>query len=394
VTKYTVQDLALKGKRVFLRVDLNVPVDESGKITSDNRIRAVLPTINYVLEQGGIPILASHFGRPKGQPNPKYSLKPVAERLSALIGRPVKLAPDCVGPETEGIVKSAVPGDIVLLENLRFHAEEEKNDPAFAGSLARLADYYVNDAFGAAHRAHASTEGMAHLFPTPAAGLLMEKEITYLSGVLETPVKPFVAIIGGAKVSDKLDVIKNLATKVDRLLLGGGLVFNFFKAKGYEIGKSLHEDEMMDATRALLNEPKVRLPEDVTVGSAPDKTAQARNVLCREIPKDWYGLDIGTAAAADYAGMARAAKTIVWAGPLGMFEVDQFANGTRAVAQAVAEATAQGATSVVGGGDTGAALAKFGLKQQVSHVSTGGGACLEFLEGRNLPGIAALKDKV
>jgi len=393
LNKYTVRDLELKGKRVFVRVDFNVPMSNAGKIASDNRIKASLPTINYILEQGGIPILASHFGRPKGQRNPAYTLRPVADHLSGLLNRPVKLAPDCVGPETEALVKAARFGDIVLLENLRFHPEEEKNDPMFAKSLADLAELYVNDAFGAAHRAHASTEGMAKYFLTPAAGLLMEKEITFLSRVTENPQPPFVAIIGGAKISDKLGVIRNLLPKVTRLLLGGGVIFNFYKAQGLEIGKSLCETDLLEETKSLLGEAKIALPSDVVVGSSVDKTAQAKNVAANAIPADWFGLDIGAESAARFAEEIAHAKTIVWAGPMGLYELDQFANGTQAVAQAIAEATAKGATSVVGGGDTAAALGKFGLKKQVTHVSTGGGASLEFLEGRNLPGIAALKNK-
>jgi len=393
LNKFTVKDLPVKGKRVFVRVDFNVPMSDTGKITSDNRIKAALPTINYIIEQGGIPILASHFGRPKGLRNPAYTLRPVAEHLSGLLNRPVKFAPDCVGPETEALVKTARFGDIVLLENLRFHPEEEKNDPQFAKSLADLAEFYVNDAFGAAHRAHASTEGMAKYFPKPAAGLLMEKEIVFLSRVTEQPEHPFVAVIGGAKVSDKLAVIRNLLPKVDTMLLGGGVIFNFFKAKGLEIGKSLFEPEMMREATSLLKEPKIRLPSDIVVGSSIDKTARFRNVAADAIPADWLGLDIGSAGASDFADIISRAKTIVWAGPMGLYELDQFAAGTQAVAQAIVEATARGATSVVGGGDTAAALGKFGLKKQVTHVSTGGGASLEFLEGRNLPGIAALKDK-
>jgi phosphoglycerate kinase len=393
LNKFTVRDLDVKGERVFVRVDFNVPMSDTGKITSDNRIKAALPTIKYIIEQGGIPILASHFGRPKGKRDPAYTLRPVAEHLSGLLNRPVKFAPDCIGPETEALVKATRFGDIVLLENLRFHAEEEKNDPQFAKALSDLADLYVNDAFGAAHRAHASTEGMAKYFVTPAAGLLMEKEIVFLSRVTEQPVHPFVAVIGGAKVSDKLGVIRNLLPKVDSLLLGGGVIFNFLKAKGLEIGKSLCEPEMIDETKSLLSEAKIRLPSDVVVGNSTDKNAEARNVAANAIPADWFGLDIGSESAAQYADEIARAKTIVWAGPMGFYELDQFAAGTQAVAQAIAEATARGATSVVGGGDTAAALGKFGLKKQVTHVSTGGGASLEFLEGRNLPGIAALKSK-
>jgi phosphoglycerate kinase len=338
-------------------------------------------------------VLASHFGRPKGTPDHKYSLKPVAERLAELVGRPVRFAPDCIGPETQSIVKSTRPGEIVLLENLRFHAGEEANDPVFSRALALMVDLYVNDAFGTAHRAHASTEGMARIFPMPAAGLLMEKEIAFLSRVLENPAQPAVAIIGGGKVSDKLGVIRNLLPKVDTLLVGGGLVFNFLKAKGLEIGRSVWQEKMLGESKALLSEPKLRLPEDIRIGSTADKTAQVKNVPADAIPADWHGLDIGDAAAAAYAGIVTRARTIIWAGPLGMCELDEFAVGTQTVAQAVAEATARGAVSVVGGGDTGAALGKFGLKKQVSHVSTGGSACLEFLEGRQLPGISVLKDR-
>jgi phosphoglycerate kinase len=393
VTKYSVRDLDLKGRRVFVRVDFNVPVDYRGRITSDNRIRAALPTISLILSQGGIPVVASHFGRPKGQPSPQYSLKPVAGRLAELLNRPVKFTPDCVGPETERMVKAAAPGDVILLENLRFHAAEEENDPEFARALAGLAKLYVNDAFGAAHRAHASTEAIARHFAAPAAGLLMEQEIQYLSRVLEAPERPSVAVIGGAKVKDKLGVIRNLAVRVDQLLLGGRLVFNFFKAQGLEIGRTEFEPEMLDKARALLDEPKVKLPVDVRVGDRVDERTEARNVPANAIPPYAYGLDIGEAAAAEYARLVAQARTIVWAGPLGRFELDQFATGTQAVAQAAAEATSRGAISVVGGGDTGAALGKFGLKKQVSHISTGGSACLEFLEGVILPGIAVLKDK-
>lgn len=391
--KYTVRDLALPGKRVLVRVDFNVPVDDTGRITSDNRIRAALPTIEYIRQQGGIVILASHFGRPQGEPNPKYSLQPVAERLAALTGWEVKFAPDCIGPEVLRVVRAAQPGDIIMLENLRFHREEEKNDPEFAARLAELADYYVNDAFGAAHRAHASTEGAAKHFALPAAGLLMEKEIRYLSQVLESPARPLVAIIGGAKVSDKLSVIRNLLPKVDQLLLGGGLIFNFLKARGLEIGNSIYEDDLRTETEALLNAANLKLPVDVVITNNPDAPTQVRNVTVNEIPHDWSGMDIGKESAADYSRVIAAARTIVWAGPMGRFELEPFAGGTRAVAQAVANATAQGAVSVVGGGDTGAALKKFGLADRVSHISTGGGACLEFLEGRRLPGIAVLKDK-
>jgi phosphoglycerate kinase len=391
--KLSVKDLDLNGKKVFVRVDFNVPMDETGKIRSDVRIRAALPTIEYIIKNQGIAILASHLGKPKGKKDPKYSLKLIAQRLSELIKKPVLFADDCIGEPAEKVIKQAKPGDVVLLENLRFHAEEEKNDPAFARALANLTDLYVNDAFGTAHRAHASTEGMAKLFEKPAAGFLMEKEISYLSSVVESPKKPYVAVIGGAKVSDKLAVIKNLLPKVDNLLLGGGLIFNFYKAKGYEIGKSIWEPELLNEAKSLINEKKIHLPEDVVVSDKTDGQGIINIVAADKIPAELSGLDIGPRTIKQYREILLNAKTIVWAGPMGMFEIEKFAQGTKGIAEAIAEATKKGATTVVGGGDTVAALEKFKLADKVSHASTGGGASLEFLEGITLPGIAVLKEK-
>jgi len=391
--KLSVRDLDIKGKKVFVRVDFNVPMDESGKIRSDVRIRAALPTIEYIIKNQGIAILVSHLGKPKGKKDPKYSLKPVAQRLSGLINKSVLFAEDCIGEPAEKVIKQAKSGDVVLLENLRFHPEEEKNDPTFSKALASLADLYVNDAFGTAHRAHASTEGMAKLFEKPAAGFLMEKEINYLSSVVESPKPPYVAVIGGAKVSDKLAVIKNLLPKVDNLLLGGGLIFNFYKAKGYEIGKSIWEPELLDEAKSLINEKKIHLPEDVVVSDKTDGQGIINTVTADKIPAELSGLNIGPKTIKKFQEILRNAKTIVWAGPMGMFEIEKFSQGTKGIAEAIADATKNGANTVVGGGDTVAALEKFKLADKVSHASTGGGASLEFLEGITLPGIAVLKDK-
>jgi phosphoglycerate kinase len=336
----------------------------------------------------------SHLGKPKGKPDVKYTLKPVAKRLSELIKREVFFAEDCIGPSAQTIVEKVKPGDVVLLENLRFHAEEEKNVPEFAKVLAGLGELYVNDAFATAHRAHASTEGITKFFKTPAAGFLMEKEIEYLSYVVESPQHPYVAIIGGAKITDKLGVIKNLSKKVDYLLLGGGLIFNFFKAKGYEIGSSIFEPEMLDEAKNLLSEKKINLPVDVVIADKIDASANVKTVKANAISQGWSGCDIGPDTCKNYTELIKTAKTIVWAGPIGIFEIDKFANGSKEVGLAVANATSAGATSVVGGGDTGAALKKFGLKDKISFISTAGGASLEFLEGKELPGITALKDKV
>jgi len=390
--KLSVRDLDIKGKKVLVRVDFNVPFSTSGEISDDNRIRAALPTIEYIVKQGGITILMSHLGKPKGKIDPKYSLKPVAKRLSELINKDILFAEDCIGSLTQSVIDKAKQGDVVLLENLRFHPEEEKNVLEFAKALASLGELYVNDAFATAHRAHASTEGVTKFFKTPAAGFLMEKEIEYLSYVAESPKRPYVAVIGGAKITDKLGVIKNLLPKVDNLLLGGGLIFNFFKAKGYEIGSSIFESEMLEQAKNLLSKKKLNLPDDVVIVDKIDADANAKTVLPNNITQGWSGCDIGPETRKKYSEILRNAKTIVWAGPIGIFEIDKFANGSREIAKAVADATNNGATSVVGGGDTGSMLKKFGLKDKISFVSTAGSASLEFLEGKQLPGIVALKD--
>jgi 3-phosphoglycerate kinase len=391
--KLTVRDLDIKNKKILVRVDFNVPLSPTGEITDDNRIRAALPTIEYIIKQNGILILMSHLGKPKGKPDMKYSLKSVAKRLSELINHEVLFADDCVDSIAENLIQQAKPGDVVLLENLRFHPEEEKNNPDFAKSLAMLGDLYVNDAFATAHRAHASTEGIAKFFKTPVAGFLMEKEIDYLSYVAESPKRPYVAIIGGAKITDKLGVIKNLLPKVDYLLLGGGLIFNFIKAQGYEIGSSIFEPDMLAEAKSLLSEKKIKLPVDVVIADKIDATASTKIVNVNAITPGWSGIDIGPETIKSYSEIIKNAKTIAWAGPIGIFEIDKFANGSKEIGLAVANATSAGATSVVGGGDTGSALKKFGLKNKISFVSTAGSASLEFLEGKELPGITALKDK-
>jgi len=391
--KLTIKDLDLKDKKVFIRVDFNVPLDDKLEITDDTRIRASLPTVEYVLKTGGRPILASHLGRPKGKRDPKQSLAPVARRLEELIKHKVRFAPDCVGAEVQKMADALAPGEILLLENLRFHDAEEKNDPIFSRELARLADLYVNDAFGSAHRAHASVEGMAHLFQAPAAGLLMEKELKYLEAALHEPRRPLLAIIGGAKVSTKIGVLKNLLNSVDHLVIGGGMCFTFYKAQGYNIGKSLCENDFLEEAKSLLGNPKLHLPADVVAANEPKAGAAMRTVTAQEIPAGFCGVDIGPQAIREIKNMIKGSQTIVWNGPMGIFEIDDFARGTNEVAMAVAEATAHGAITIVGGGDTIAALGKIGLESKVSHASTGGGASLEFLEGIELPGVKALKNK-
>jgi len=391
VAKLTVRDLDVRGRRVFVRVDFNVPFAADGSIRDDSRIRAGLPTIRFLLEQGAIPVLTSHLGKAKGKPDPKFSLKPVADRLAELLDRPVTFVPDCVGPAAQQAVAAAEAGSVLLLENLRFHPGETANDPDFCRELARLADAYVNDAFGTAHRAHASTAGVATLFSRPAAGLLMEREIRFLTQVVSSPARPYVAVIGGAKVSDKAGVIKNLLPKVDALFLGGGAAFNFLKARGLEIGRSLWEPDLLDTVRQLISDPKLRLPLDIVVAGSIDATA-GTTVPADRIPADQAGFDIGPETRAQFAPEMAAARTIVWAGPMGVFENPAFAVGTETVARAMAQATANGSTTVVGGGDTVAALTRFNLRENITHVSTGGSASLEFLEGRTLPGVAALAD--
>jgi phosphoglycerate kinase len=396
MSKRTVRDLNLKGRRVFVRVDYNVPL-KNGAITDDTRIRETLPTIALVQAAGASRVvLASHLGRPKGAPNPDMSLRPVAARLAELTGKPVAFAEDCVGTAAERAVAAAPDEGLVLLENLRFHKEEEKNDPAFAGRLATLADVYVNDAFGAAHRAHASVEALVRLVPEAGAGLLMEKELRYLGQALENPARPFVAVLGGAKVSDKIEVIQNLIPRVDRLLIGGAMAYTFFKAMGKPVGRSLVEDDKLDEARAVLAAARARelellLPVDHIVAAAIEAGAAAE-ALTVDDPAigDRMGLDIGTRTAGAYTDALRDARTVVWNGPMGVFEIADFARGTVAVAEAVA---AVKGTTIVGGGDSIAAVKRAGVADRITHISTGGGASLEFLGGRTLPGVAALPEK-
>lgn len=389
--KLTITDLDLKGKHVFVRVDFNVPIKDS-KVSDDLRIREALPTIRHGMEQGAVLVLASHLGRPKGKPKPEFSLAPVAERLSELLGKKVEFVGDCVGPEVEKAVAASQPGDVLLLENLRFYAEEEANDPAFARKLAAPAPVYINDAFGSAHRAHASTEGITRFAERAAAGFLMEKELRYLGGALESPLKPFVAILGGAKISDKIEVIENLLGKVDRLLIGGAMAFTFLKSQGKSVGKSLYEEDKLDLARQLLAKAGgiFALPVDAIASPGIDDEASAHAVPADRIPEGEMGLDIGPKTTAQFAEIIRPAKTIVWNGPMGVFEKSAFASGTIDLAKAVADSKA---ISIVGGGDSAAAVAKAGVADRITHVSTGGGAALEFLAGRTLPGVAALNDK-
>ncbi|MBU0507301.1 phosphoglycerate kinase [bacterium] len=397
MNKLTLDDVDLSGKRVLVRVDFNVPLDE-GKVTDDTRIRESLPTIKKIIAAGGKCILMSHLGRPKGKRAMEYSLNPAAKRLSELIKQPVIMAPDCIGDEVERVLKKMEPGQVMMLENVRFYAEEEKNDPDFAQKLARLGDVYVNDAFGSAHRAHASTEGVTQFIKPAVAGYLMQKELKYLGQALKSPARPFVAVLGGSKISGKIDVIEHLFGKVDTILIGGGMAYTFFKAQGLEIGESIVEMDKVDLAHALLkraeeSQTKLVLPPDSRVAE------ELKSDVATEIRKndalhetDTAG-DIGPESEKLYAEIIRKAKTVVWNGPMGVFEIDEFAAGTKAVALALADATKAGAVTVVGGGDSAAAVKKFGLENQVSHVSTGGGASLEFLEGRVLPGVAALTDK-
>ena len=389
MAKLSIRDLDLKGKRVFIRVDFNVPLAPGGQeITSDKRIKASLPSIKYALEQGAGLILASHLGRPKGKPNPEMSLKPVAKRLEELLGRPVKMAPDCVGPEVEAM--KPAPGEVLLLENLRFHSEEEKNDPEFARKLASLCDVYVNDAFGSAHRAHASTEGMTKFVSKAAAGLLMDKELEWLTKATKNPERPCIAILGGAKVSDKIEVIQNLMKFVDRLLIGGAMAYTFLKALGQPTGKSLVEADKVDLAKELLATAggKLLLPLDHVV--AAELKEGAANEVVETIPDDKMGLDIGPKTVKAYVKEIAAAKTVIWNGPMGVFEKPPFDKGTMALAKAVAES---GAVSVVGGGDSEKAIKSAGVADKITHISTGGGASLEFLSGIELPGVAALTEK-
>jgi phosphoglycerate kinase len=389
----TIEHLRLDGRKAFIRVDFNVPL-KGGRITDDTRIQASLPTIRYALEQGATVVLASHLGRPKGKPNPEYSLKPVAARLAALLGRGVEFASDCVGQPAQDAIAKAGKGGVVLLENLRFYPEEEKNDPGFAKQLAALAEVYVNDAFGAAHRAHASTEGIVHHVKEKAAGLLMARELQYLGRVLHDPERPFVAILGGAKVSDKLEVIESMIPRVDALLIGGAMAYTFLKARGLPVGKSLVEDDLLDEAQRIdagAKERRLRfeLPVDHVVAPKLEAGAPAETLATTDAAiGDRMGLDIGAKTAQIYRGAVADAKTVVWNGPMGVFEIDAFAAGTMEVARAVA---AVKGTTVIGGGDSIAAVAKAGVSDRITHISTGGGASLEFLAGQTLPGVAALE---
>jgi phosphoglycerate kinase len=391
----TIDDIVLRGKKALVRVDFNVPLTADLKVADDKRIVESLPTIRKILADGGSAILMSHLGRPKGKPNPEFSLKPVAERLGALLKMPILMAPDCIGATVKGMVDALKPGQVLLLENLRFYAQEEKNDPDFAKELASLGDLYVNDAFGTAHRAHASTEGITRFLKPSVAGYLMRKEIDYLGKAVSNPARPYVAIMGGAKISGKIDVIENLLPKIDALIIGGGMAFTFFQAQDYEIGDSLVEQEKIPLAKKILEECKTRhmrliLPVDAVIADRLDNDANRKIVPITKIPAGWRGLDIGPETVKIVNMELRRAKTIVWNGPMGVFEMPNFAHGTLEVARLLAEATKGGATTIVGGGDSAAAIAQAGLERAVSHVSTGGGASLEFLEGKTLPGLTAL----
>jgi phosphoglycerate kinase len=392
--KLTIEDLDIKGKRVFIRADFNVPLDDNLMITDDRRIRSTLPTINYAIDEGAKVILSSHLGRPKGKIDPKFSLAPVAKRLQRLLNKEVIFAPDCIGNQAESLVSKMNNGDVLVLENLRYHPEEEKNEEGFARSLAKLADVYINDAFGAAHRAHASTVGITQFLPA-AAGFLLKQEIEYLKGAIDNPVKPFVAILGGAKVSGKIGVLDHLVGNVDKVLVGGGMAFTFIKAMGYEIGDSLVEDEMLETAeriRKKLTDSGIKfyLPVDCVIAQSQEPGAVIKIVPTLEIPKGWKALDIGPASAKLFTVALQDAKTILWNGPMGMFEIDVFSRGTFDIARAVSDAYA---LTIVGGGDTDLAVHRAGVSDNISFISTGGGASLQLLEGKVLPGIAALTDR-
>ena len=395
MNKVTIEDIKIKKKRVLIRAEFNVPLDENLNITDDTRIRSTLPTINYAIDEGAKVILCSHLGRPNGKPDPKLSLAPVAKRLSRLLGKEVLFAPDCIGPQVEKMVSRMKAGDVVLLENLRFHQGEQQNDPAFAQALAILAEVYVNDAFGAAHRSHASVTGITQYVPVSAAGFLMRKEINYLEGAMANPTRPFVAILGGAKVSGKLGVIENLGKKVDKVIIGGGMAYTFYKALGYEVGNSLVEDGMLKTALEIRTHARERgikfyLPVDCVVAQSKSPAAETKIVPMQEIPKDWMALDIGPASVKLFTEALANAKTILWNGPMGVFEMDAYSRGTFAVAHAVAEAFA---LTIVGGADTALAVHRAGESENISFISTGGGAALQLLEDKELPGLAALPDK-
>jgi phosphoglycerate kinase len=395
MAKLSISDLDLAGKRALVRVDFNVPLNDRREVTDDTRIRAALPTIRYIIDKGAKVLLLSHLGRPKGTVVPGMSLAPAAARLSELLGKPVRMAPDCIGEAAEAAAATLAPGQVLMLENCRFHDGDEKNDEAMSRALAKLCDVFVNDAFGAAHRAHASTVGVTRFVPVSAAGFLMAKELECLGRVMTNPSRPFVAILGGAKVSDKIGVLKNLATKVDALLVGGGMAYTFLKAQGMDIGASLLEADKLDVARAVLDAARAKgvaflLPMDHIIAQTVAADAETRTADSTAIPAGWKGLDIGPKARQAFATAVRGAKTVVWNGPMGVFELAPFREGTFAVARAIAES---GATSIVGGGDSVAAVVQAGLADRMTHISTGGGASLEFLEGIELPGVAALTDK-
>jgi phosphoglycerate kinase len=394
MAKLSVDQLDVAGKRVFVRVDFNVPLNEKGEITDDTRIRASLPTIRYISEHGGRALLASHLGRPKSGPQDDLRLAPCARRLGELLDREVRMAPDCVGPEVEAMAAELQDGDVLMLENVRFHAGETKNDPELSKQMARLADVYVMDAFGSAHRAHCSTAGITEFVKPAAAGFLVQKELKYLGEALENPKRPLLALLGGAKVSTKIDVMRNLMSQVDVLLIGGGMTYTLIKAKGLEIGRSIFEEETLETSKQILAEmdkasAEVVLPIDCLVADKFEPDAQTKVVPIEGIPADWQAVDIGPATIAQFGREIHKAETAIWNGPPGVFEIDAFAEGTKTTAQALADSKA---TTIIGGGDTAAAVAKYGLTDKMDHVSTGGGASLEFLEGKQLPGIAALND--
>jgi phosphoglycerate kinase len=394
LNKFIIDELPIKGKRVFIRADFNVPIDNNMVITDDRRIRSTIPTINYAIDAGAKVILASHLGRPKGKIDPRFSLMPVAKRLQRLLNKEVIFAPDCIGSQVEGLVAKMKDGDVMLLENLRFHLEEEKNDPTFAKSLSKLADYFVNDAFGASHRAHASIVGLPKFLPS-AAGFLMKKEIEYLKGSVEDPIRPFVAILGGSKVSGKIGVLGNLVEKVDKVIVGGGMAFTFIKALDYEIGDSLLEPEMLNLAKSIMDSLKTKgvkfyLPVDCVVAQEVAAGGETKIVTTQEIPKGWKALDIGPASVKLFSEAIQNAKTIIWNGPMGVFEIDAFSRGTTAIAHAVADAYAM---TIVGGGDTDYAVHRAGVSDAITFISTGGGASLQLLEGKELPGISVLTEK-
>lgn len=393
MAKKTIRDVDVQGKRVLMRVDFNVPMQDD-TITDDRRIRAALPTIKHAIEAGGKVILMSHLGRPKGKPDDAFRLDPVAKRLSELLGQPVQKVDDCIGADVEQAVAKLEPGDVLLLENVRFYAQETDNDPEFAKALAALGDIFVNDAFGTAHRAHASTTGVADYLPA-VSGFLMEKELEFLGGAVEEPKRPFVAILGGAKVKDKIAVIESLLNKVDTLIIGGGMAYTFLKAQGYEVGNSLLDEERLEFCRSIMAKAEEKgvellLPVDVVVAKEYGPDAEHKVVSSREMPADWEGLDIGPESAKRFSAAVKDAGTVVWNGPMGVFEFEAFAKGTLSVAQALADSPA---VTIIGGGDSAAAVEQMGLADKMTHVSTGGGASLEFLEGKVLPGVAALDDK-